>query len=125
MFCNAAALRENLAEARAYECAVRVYAEERCEIDLWDALSRLNYLPDEIQWHVDHRGGRVPSNVLFHAIVNGEVRRPFTIAPNVTRRRTRKPRAKAARAETRRSPHAVVDHDQGGRHLGLGRHARR
>ena len=37
--------------------------------------------------------------ILFHAVVNGEVRRPFAIAPNVTRRRTRKPRAKAVRAE--------------------------
>ena len=59
----------------------------------------------------------------FHAVVNGEVRRPFAIAPDVTRRRTREPRAKAVRAEARRSPHAVVDHDQAGRHLGLGGHA--
>ena len=54
--------------------------------------------------------------ILFHAVVNGEVRRPFAIAPNETRRRTRKPRAKAVRAEARLSPHAVVDHNQVGRH---------
>jgi hypothetical protein len=53
VFCRAAALRENRAEARAYERAVREYAEDRCEIDLWDALYRLGYMPDQIQLHVD------------------------------------------------------------------------
>ena len=59
MFCNAAALRVNIAEGRAYERAVREYAEDRCEVDLWDALERLSWMPDEIQWHVDHPGERM------------------------------------------------------------------
>ena len=54
--------------------------------------------------------------LLFHAVVNGEVRRPFAIARNAP------PDAQAMR-ESRSSrgaafPHAVVDHDQIGRHLG-------
>lgn len=52
MFCNAAALRVNIAEGRAYERAVREYAEG-------DALERLSWMPDEIQWHVDHPGERM------------------------------------------------------------------
>jgi hypothetical protein len=59
VFYNAAALRVNIVEARAYELAVRDYAEDRCEVDLWDALERLGYMPDEIRWHVDHPGGRI------------------------------------------------------------------
>jgi hypothetical protein len=54
-----AALRVNIAEACAYERAVREYAEDRCEIDLWDVLEPLGWLPDEIQWHIDHPGGRI------------------------------------------------------------------
>jgi hypothetical protein len=65
VFYNAAAWRENRGEARAYdERTVREYAEDRCEVDLWDAFERLGCLPDEIQWHVDHPGGRMRTRAI-------------------------------------------------------------
>jgi len=45
--------------ANYYAASFREYAQDRCEIDLWDALYRLGYMPDEIQWHVDHPGERM------------------------------------------------------------------
>jgi len=45
--------------ANYFAASFREYAQDRCEIDLWDALYRLGYMPDEIQWHVDHPGERM------------------------------------------------------------------